>query len=144
MQLRAAVRYSEYKSADRLPKTIPVNCTECIEADKQDNFNCSGEKTNPKFHVRIGAMEYDQCPLSVPKKEAWDVIELIATWEDTGTPIVGHCLLEQSPQTFVFRRIINSERNDCRKEIQQMIEVENRSKTKTQGQSRGRSNRKLR
>ena len=118
MQLRAAIRYAEYKAADKLPRSIPDDCAECIDKGWPEKFNCGGgEKTNEKYTVMIGTMEFDQCPRSVPSQEAWDIIELIRTWEETGTPIVGHCLMDQTRETFKYRRIINSEKNECQKEL---------------------------
>lgn len=114
MELRTAIRYSEYKSADKLPQKY--NCNECRESELVDKRNCGGEG-NPKFSIKIGGMEFYQCPLSIPTQEAWDVIELISLSEETGIPIHGTCLLDQTLKFFEYRRIINSERYECRKEL---------------------------
>lgn len=134
MELRAAVRYSEYRAANKLPSSIPNDCAECEKKGWPDKFNCGGgEKTNFKYSVQIGAMVFDQCPKSLPSQAAWDIIELIRTWEETGTPIVGNCLLDQTRATFKYRRIINSERADCMKEIDTLHKQDMERKQRSSG-----------
>jgi hypothetical protein len=127
MQLRAAIRYSEYKSAGRLPAGLSLDCAECTEKEHQDRRNCQGYG-NPKYKIQIGAMEFYQCPLSLPDQDTWDVIDLILAQEETGIPVSGNCLLDQTRKTFEFRRIILSERIDCQREIQKKMDVEAKQK----------------
>lgn len=106
----------EYKSAGLLPKHLPSDCAKCEGTENQDRFNCGGEG-NENFEVGLGTMEFYQCPKSLPTQQAWDVIELILTQEETGIPIIGTCLMQQTRAMFTNRRIILSERGDCMKEI---------------------------
>ena len=63
MRLRAAVRYSEYKSRKRLPSSIPTDCAVCQDKGLQDRYNCDGYG-NDNYKVNIGVMTFFQCPLS--------------------------------------------------------------------------------
>ena len=110
------IRYYEYKSAGKLPKVISdcdcKTCTEKLEGER----NCGGFG-NDKYVQKIGAMEYYQCPLSLITTDAWSVINLILVQEETGIPIAGTCLLDQTPEMFEFREAILAEKADCFKEL---------------------------
>ncbi len=125
MRLRAAIRYSEFKNADKLPSNILTDCAECIEKELYHKYNCDGEG-NPKYVQNIGNMEFYQCPLSLFTQETWDVIDLITTSLETGIPIAGTDLLSQTRAFYKFKRIINSEKYDCMKEIDEMRKVEDK------------------
>ena len=62
-------------------------------------------------------MEFNQCPLSIPDQNTYDVIELILTAEETGIPVTGTCLLNQTKKYFEWRRIIMNERAECFNEL---------------------------
>jgi len=81
--------------------------------------NCGGVG-NDKYKKRIGAMEYYQCPISLITEDAWGVIEMILTQEETGIPIHGTDLLGQMPAMYHFRQVIMSERAECQREIAKM------------------------
>lgn len=122
MMLRAAIRYSEYRAADKLSSAATFDCKTCMEKGLQDRRNCDGEKTNPNFKVVIGSMQFDQCPLAIPSQEARTVVQLILTSEETNIPIVGTCLLDQTQVFFDYRGIINDERFECQKELSKVRE----------------------
>lgn len=121
MRLRAAVRYSEYKSRKRLPSSIPTDCAVCQDKGLQDRYNCDGYG-NDNYKVNIGVMTFFQCPLSMFTEDTWDVIDLISTSLETGTPVVGHCLMNQTRAYFKNKQIILSERNECNEEISKVEE----------------------
>ena len=135
MQLRVAVRYSEYKSTKKLPSDVKsLNCASCTEK-LQDKRNCEGFG-NDKYKVKIGGMEFYQCPLSIPQDDAWAICDLIITSEETGIPVAGTCLLDQTKKFFEFRRYINSERSECHQELNKIREAEAKRDNKGSGSQR--------
>jgi hypothetical protein len=126
MMIRAAIRYSEYKSAGKLPQNIEFKCDECIEKDLKEKRNCGGFDENSKYKLQIGTMEFYQCPISIPDEETWTLIELIMASEETGIPITGTCLLDQTRAFFEYRRIVNNEKYECHKEIHKLNESDNK------------------
>ena len=135
MRLRAAVRFSEYKSRKRLPPSIPTDCAMCQEKGWQDKYNCEGYG-NENYKCQIGVMTFYQCPLSMFTEDTWDVIDLITTSLESGIPVVGNCLMDQTKAFFDFKQIILSERNECIEEISKVEAQE--SKTKDRAVSRRR------
>ena len=114
--MRAAIRYSEYKNAKKLPSKVPDSCAVCEEKKSWEKYNCGGYG-NPEYTCKLGTMIFYQCPCSIPSQDAWDVLELILTQEDTHIPITGTCLLDQTRKMFEFRRIIMSEKYDCHEDL---------------------------
>ena len=130
MEIRVAVRYMEFKCAKRLPKSIPTNCAACQEIDSQDKFNCGGYG-NPNYRQNIGHMEFYQCPLSIFNEDTWNVIDLVLTSIESGIPVTGNCLLDQTKMYFRFKNIINSEKFDCHEEIEEIRRKEQKQKEGT-------------
>jgi len=128
MRLRAAIRYQEFKSADKLPSSIPTDCAVCIEKDQYEKYNCDGEG-NPNYVAHIGNMEFYQCPLSLPTDEAWMVIDLVSTCLESGIPIVGTDLMGQTKHFFKFKNIITSERADCQRELFDLTKKDTNKRT---------------
>lgn len=116
MKLRAAIRYSEYKNAKKLPSKVPESCDACLEKKEWESRNCEGVG-NPKYTCKLGSMLFYQCPYSIPDRDTWDVIDLILTQEETHIPIAGTCLLDQTRKMFEFRRIIMNEKYECHEEL---------------------------
>ena len=117
MMIRAAIRYSEYKSAGKLPHNIEFDCNDCELNDLKEKRNCGGQYEDSKYKYVIGTMEFYQCPLSIPDEETWTIIELVTASEEMHIPVSGHCLLDQTRAFFTYRRIINNEKYQCHKEI---------------------------
>ena len=67
--------------------------------------------------MNLGQVKYDRCPKSFITEDIYRIIELIDWSDETGIPIAGNCLLEQSEYTRTYRRIILSERAVCSREI---------------------------
>jgi hypothetical protein len=127
-----AIRFSEFKSHKRLPSVLDqLKCSECIERELQDQRNCGGYG-NEKYTQYIGSMQFFQCPLSIPRSETYDIIELILTSEEIGIPVVGSCLLDQTRAYFEYRRVIKSEQVDCFKEIEELRKQDDK-KRRNQG-----------
>lgn len=121
MKLRAAIRYSEYKSAGKLPHNTKFDCSTCEGTPLEKRRNCCNAY-GTRFVFRIGTMEFDQCPVSVFgfDEEVMQIIDLVLTSLESGIPITGRCLLDQTPSFFEYCRIIREERNLCSNELHEI------------------------
>lgn len=64
-------------------------------------------------------MEYYQCPVSIfiDDPEISMIYNMITVSLDSGIPLAGKCLLDQTKRFFEIASIIRSEESDCQKEI---------------------------
>ena len=123
--MRVAVRYSEYKSAGRLPFKENFDCSKCEGKPAQIKRNCRG-LYGTKYRYQIGTMVFDVCPISiyVDDPEVIQVIDLILTSMESGIPIAGRCLLDQTKKFFDWRRIIRDEQGQCNEELNKVRQKE--------------------
>ena len=121
--MRTAIRYSEYKSAGKLPHRESFDCSTCYDTPTQEKRNCQG-LFGTKYQYTIGTMQYDQCPVSVYcfDPDVITVIDLCLTSLESGIPVAGHCLLDQTKAFFDYVRIIRDERNVSGSEIKKLLD----------------------
>ncbi len=140
--MRVAIRYSEYKSTDKLPHKEKFDCKTCFDTPKQDKRNCRG-KGNKKYKYIIGSLQFSRCPVSVFifDSDVNSVIDLIITSMDTGIPVSGNCLLDQTPAFFDYLKIIQHERYICHEELRKLQKIDDERETAAAKRSSGRSKR---
>jgi len=99
-----------------------------MDTDQQIKRNCCGEY-GVKYRYTIGTTEFYQCPVSVYvfDPDVIDVIDLVLTSLESGIPVTGTCLLDQTKKFFEFTRIIRDERKDCFEELEKVRERERKS-----------------
>lgn len=132
--MRVAIRFSEYKGAGKLPHREKFDCSACMFTAQQEKRNCRGE-FGKKFQYTIGTMQFYQCPVSVFAfdHEVTQVIDIVVTSLESGIPVTGNCLLDQTPAFFEYARIIRDERRICSDELKKIFDDEQK---KTAAQAR--------
>ena len=116
--MRAAIRYSEYKNAGKLPHNEVFDCSTCMDTSHQERRNCCGD-FGTKYRYQIGTTEYSICPVSVYAFDpnVTQVIDIVLTSLESGIPVTPGGLLDQTKAFFDFKRIINDEQRLCHNEL---------------------------
>jgi len=113
-----------------LPHKEKFDCSSCYDTPKQKLRNCRGEG-NKKYIYTVGGIQFDRCPVSVFgfDKDVNLVIDLITTSMETGIPVSGNCLLDQTTAFFDYLKIIQHEKYVCYEELEKLRKIEENKNT---------------
>jgi len=111
----------KYPDGRVLRESETWNCEICQEYGLFEERNCGGIEKRTKPVLIIGKEKYYQCPLSlITDNNTFFIINLIDWSDNTGIPITGSRLLDQSNELYNIRNFILSERSKARKEIEDL------------------------